>query len=227
MKILVTAATEAEIALSIKYMEGAARQEKPLLFSRNGHEIQLAITGVGMVATTYHLIALLAASRYDLVIQAGIAGSFDRDISLGDTLFIRSDRFADMGVEDGERYIDVFDIGLVDINEKPFTEKILVNPYSEDKLQTGLKGVNAITLNTVTGHETTVERLQKRYNSALESMEGAAFHYVCLQEGVVFVQVRAVSNYIERRNREAWQMGKALNNLNDWLVRYLTAKTAL
>lgn len=227
MKILVTAATGAEIALSIKHIAASVREEKPMVFRTNGHEIVFAVTGVGMVATAYHLTRLLAAAKYDLVIQVGIAGSFDRNIPLGDTCLVRSDRFADMGAEDGETYIDVFDLGLADANERPFTDKILVNPYSEDQLGTGLKEVKAITMNTVTGHEATAKRLDGTYGCELESMEGAAFHYVCLQEQVMFAQVRAVSNYTERRNRSGWRIDEALVNLNGWLVRYLTGKTML
>ena len=33
-------------------------------------------------------------------------------------------------------------------------------------------------------------------------MEGAAFMYACLIQGVPFAQVRAVSNIVERRNRD-------------------------
>lgn len=227
MKILVTAATEAEIALSIKHIAASGREEKPMVFRGNGHEIVFAVTGVGMVATAYHLTKLLASAKYDLVIQAGIAGSFDRNIPLGNTCLVRSDRFADMGAEDGETYIDVFDMGLADGNERPFTDKILVNPYNEEQLGTGLKEVKAITLNTVTGSELTAKLLYGAYGCELESMEGAAFHYVCLQEDVMFVQVRAVSNYIERRNRAGWEIDEALANLNGWLVRYLTGKTML
>lgn len=221
MKILVTAATEAEIALSIKDIAKNARKAEAMSFDLNGHGVTFAITGVGMVATAYHLTRLLAVTKPGLAIQIGIAGSFDRDISLGETLFVRSERFADMGAEDGEGYIDVFGLGLVGCDEKPFTDKALVNPYIEEQLRTGLPTVDAITLNTVTGSETGKERLATRCNATLESMEGAAFHYVCLQEQVKFAQVRAVSNYIERRNRGAWQIEKALTNLNRWLVQYL------
>lgn len=41
-------------------------------------------------------------------------------------------------------------------------------------------------------------------------MEGAAFFYACLSAGVPCAQVRAVSNYVERRNRAAWKLGDAI-----------------
>ena len=44
-------------------------------------------------------------------------------------------------------------------------------------------------------------------------MEGAAFMYACLIHGVAFAQVRAVSNVVERRNRDAWKMTDAIGSL--------------
>jgi futalosine hydrolase len=44
-------------------------------------------------------------------------------------------------------------------------------------------------------------------------MEGAAFMYACLIQGVPFAQVRAVSNMAERRNRAAWKLSEAIANL--------------
>lgn len=226
MKILVTAATEAEIALSIKHITTAGVQVETNVFAYLGHTVNIAVTGVGMVATTYNLTRILASKQYDLVIQAGIAGTFDRDMPLGKVVVVRKDRFADLGAEDGEDFIDIFDLGLDNEDAPPYTHKWLINPYLDEyDIQSGV--ADAITVNTVTGSHVSAERLQRLYPGMLESMEGAAFHYVCLCEKVKFLQVRAVSNYIEKRNRDAWQMEPAINNLNEFLVKYLTEKTAL
>ncbi len=220
MKILLTAATGAEIALSIKHIASAGIEVKPLVFDYSGHMVTFAVTGVGAVATAYNLTRLLASGEYDLVIQAGIAGSSDRDISLAEVVAVGKDRFADLGVEDGANFIDVFDLGLDKPDEPPYANKWLLNP-NLGELNIQLKVADAITVNTVTGSEASVERLQQSFPGILESMEGAAFHYVCLREGVKFVQIRAVSNYIERRNRENWKIEEALANLNEYLVKYI------
>ncbi|MCB0697867.1 MAG: futalosine hydrolase [Chitinophagaceae bacterium] len=221
MKILVIAATGAEIALSIKQIATIATEEKPGIFSLGGTQIQFAVTGIGMVATTYYLTKLLAANNYDLVIQAGIGGCFDSNIPLGKVLFIDSDRMADLGAEDGDLFIDVFDFFLAKPDESPFSGKILSNPIDTAKWNIDLPAVSALTINTVTGSETSTKELIERYNCTMESMEGAAFHYVCLQEGVPFAQIRAVSNYVEKRNRATWRIGDAIKNLNAWLIARL------
>jgi futalosine hydrolase len=52
-------------------------------------------------------------------------------------------------------------------------------------------------------------------------MEGAAFMYACLVQGVVFAQVRAVSNIVELRNRQAWKMADAISRAGETALRIL------
>lgn len=227
MKILVTAATEAEIALSIKHIASLAKEVQPMVFEHGGHEIHFVATGVGMVPTAYKLTRLLAGHKYDFAIQAGIAGSFNRDIAAGEVVLVRADRFARLGAEDGDEFIDVFDMGLIPANDKPFSDKLLVNPLHTTQYSIMLPEVNALTVHTVTGSDATTENLLQQYNCDLESMEGAVFHYICLSEDLPFAQIRSVSNYVERRNRAAWRIDDALINLNKYLVTLLSTIPAL
>lgn len=214
MDILLTAATGAEIAPLIKQIGGHSDAEKGP-FQVGVHNIYIGITGVGMVSTAYKLAKLLAVRSYDLVVQAGIGGSFDRNIELGSVVAVGSDRFADIGAMDGEEFIDIFDLGLLQVDEYPFVSKLLNNPLDINSLSIDLPVVDALTVNTVTGNEERVKELASRHKCTLESMEGAAFHYVCMLEEQSFLQVRAISNYVERRNRAGWQIGKAIGALND------------
>ena len=63
--------------------------------------------------------------------------------------------------------------------------------------------------------------MMRKYNVMVESMEGAAFHYVCLQEYIPFVQLRAVSNFVGERDKTKWQMREAIENLNRELIALL------
>ena len=49
-------------------------------------------------------------------------------------------------------------------------------------------------------------------------MEGAAFHYLCLQEQVPFLQLRAISNHVGERNKANWKLKEAIHNLNEKLI---------
>ena len=55
----------------------------------------------------------------------------------------------------------------------------------------------------------------------VESMEGAAFMYACLLRDLPFAQVRAVSNVVEPRNRDAWKMREAVTHLNETALEIL------
>jgi futalosine hydrolase len=73
----------------------------------------------------------------------------------------------------------------------------------------------------VHGNEASIYKLGSRINAQIESMEGAAFFYACRQMEVPCMQIRAVSNYVEKRNRDAWQIGLAIKNLNTFAAEFL------
>lgn len=219
MNILLITATEAEIAPLIKHIQQDWEQVSEHVFSKNGKQLTVLHAGVGMVATTYALTKALAAQRYDVVLQAGVGGSFNRSLKLGDVVYVQSEQIGDLGAEDNSKYLSMFDIGLIDKDGYPFLNGKLLN--NNDIGELGLPAVSGVTVNTVTGSEQSVAEMEARCGADVESMEGAALHYVCLMENVPFLQVRAISNYVEPRNREAWEMGLAITNLNRFLIDHL------
>jgi futalosine hydrolase len=56
--------------------------------------------------------------------------------------------------------------------------------------------------------------LQGKYQADIESMEGAALHFVCLQEGIPFLQIRGISNFVGERNKAKWDLKSAIENSN-------------
>ncbi len=205
MKLLVVAATAAEVSTFASASAGKA---------------DILITGVGMPATVYALTKHLQNNKYDFVIQAGIGGCFDTNIPLGTVVFVTGDRYGDMGAEDHDKYLDVYEMGLADSDKAPFTDGILIAPVSDYHKSIELQKVHGITVNTVSGSEPTITQ-RKKYRCEMESMEGAAFHLVCLEEGVPFAQIRSISNYVTPRDRASWKIKEAVINLNDWLINFI------
>jgi futalosine hydrolase len=76
-----------------------------------------------------------------------------------------------------------------------------------------LNPVNAITVNASTGSERTKQRLSEKFNPAIETMEGAAFFYICAREFIPFLALRSVSNMVEKRNRDKWNIPLAIDNM--------------
>lgn len=219
MNILLITATEAEIAPLIKHIREEWLCNEAGVFSNNDKRLTILHGGVGMVATTYALTKQLAKRKYDLVLQAGVGGSFNRNLKLGDVVCVQNEQIGDLGAEDKDKYLSTFDIGLVDKDEYPFTDGKLLNNNNVEEV--GLPVVSGVTVNTVTGSQQSVAEMQERCGADIESMEGAALHYVCLMEEVPFLQVRAISNYVEPRDRDAWEMSIAVTQLNNFLVNYL------
>jgi futalosine hydrolase len=209
MNLLIVAATGAEIAPFTSSLKEGSNQ------------ISTLITGVGVIAATYALTKHLQSHRYDLILQAGVGGSFDRDIPLGSVVFVTSDRYGDLGAEDKDNYIDIFDMGLMDRGAFPHSDGQLITPPLVVHEWIRLPRVSGITVNTVSGHERTIQQRYKRYGCQVESMEGAAFHYVCLHEDAPFAQVRAISNYVMPRDKSQWKMKEAITNLNNWLTGFI------
>jgi futalosine hydrolase len=52
-----------------------------------------------------------------------------------------------------------------------------------------------------------------KYGPSVESMEGAAFFYVCRLQQVNCIQVRAVSNMVKARDRKSWKTSEAIDAL--------------
>jgi futalosine hydrolase len=215
MRILIAAATDGEVAplaSALRFCGDAGANTKR--YAHAGHDVDLLVTGVGMVATAAWCSRALAASPYDVAINAGLCGSFDRSLAPGTVVHVVADRIAELGAEDGDAFLTIYQLGLLDANAFPFTGGRLVNadPPASARLKS-LRAVEAITVNTVHGSERSIAACVERFDPRVESMEGAAFMYACLVQRVRFAQVRAVSNVVERRNRAAWKIADAIDAL--------------
>lgn len=166
------------------------------------------VTGIGMVNTSINLTRELSKNRYDLVINMGIAGSFKDSINIGDVVEITEDSFSEIGFENNNQFnkFSEFDI------KTSFT----VNPKST------LKSVKSITVNTVHGNAQSISEIVERENTDIESMEGAAVFNVCEYFNTNCIQIRSISNKVETRNKDNWDIKTAISNLNNEVERIIT-----
>jgi len=217
-KILYVTATDVEansFKRSLEAKSGAG--------SLRNTDISFLITGVGSVATAWSLQNWIRVNgKPDLVLNAGIAGAFNDNISIGEVVLPVSDCFADSGVEDGEDFKTLFETGLMDADEFPFKNGVL---YA-DQVYIGrfmhlVKPVKSITVNTATGSEHSRIRLMKKFNPDIETMEGATFFYICCREKIPFLAIRAISNRVEMRDINKWNIPLALNNLTEKIMEIL------
>jgi futalosine hydrolase len=182
-------------------------------------ELHILITGVGLMAATYQLTGYLNKNKPDLVIMAGIAGCFDKQTALGKVFVVKTEWLADCGVMEKKQWLDLFDLQLLHPNRFPFANRKLENKHLELMKRTRLTKVNAVTVNQIQTSPARNRIIYDKYKPKIESMEGAALHYVAIQEQVPFLQIRGVSNYIGDRNKNNWKISKAIGNCNKVLIR--------
>lgn len=206
MNIAIVAATEMELEL--------LRNS----FSDISHAITYRVHGVGIMQATYHL-QKLCLQKPDLIIQCGIAGTYTNSLTIGESVVVYSEHLGDTGAEDHDTLLDLFDIKLLDKHSFPFTEGYLLN--ESVKHFSKLKAVNGLTVNMASGNEKTIRLRQEKFHADIETMEGACLHYVCLQEHIPFMQFRGISNYVEPRDKNRWQIADALQHCQQEVITFI------
>lgn len=209
MRILLISATEFEVK-ELASKLGIVLSEKTGVYSKANSKVSILISGVGMVNTAASCGKYIS-SDFDLIINAGICGAFNRGLKLGEPVIIEEDVLSEMGAEDGKNFIPYSEMGLNGTN-------IFVNDSRFDYSSiTKLKKVKGITVNKVHGDIESIAEVYKRWQPDVESMEGAAFFSACSYWNTPYLQIRSVSNYVEKRDRSKWKMELAIKNLNDLL----------
>lgn len=217
MKILIVAATKFEINPLLEQVEinAFAENSRVIKCSYKKLEIDCLITGVGMVATAFYTAKMLDET-YDMALNMGICGTFNVNLEIGTVINIYEDCLAEMGAEDGSKFLSMEDLKLEAITKISNKEQGALSQVVDL-----LPKVNAITVNKVHGHEKSIKNTFERFHPIVESMEGAAFMFACEQERIPYLQIRAVSNVVEKRNRDRWNIPLAIENLNKKIMEFL------
>jgi len=220
MKILLVAATSFEIRPLLGKMTFLEKTDDYLeKYQVRNTNVHILVPGVGMMFTAFHLGRQLLCEKYDFAVNAGICGSYSPSLPIGSVVEIVEDCVSELGAEDHDRFLTMFDLGLMDPESIPYKNGKLVNslPISSKSIDK-LPKTKGITVNTVHGNTESIERIKKFFSPETETMEGAAFLYSCLLSGVPNTQVRAVSNFVEERDRSRWNLDLAMKNLNQVLT---------
>jgi len=176
------------------------------------------ITGIGQLQTSYALQNKIRFERPNFVIQAGIGGAATKE-EIGKVYAIGSEEIADLGVMEKAGFSNMFDMGLDNPDRFPFSEGKLKNPYQFLLEWTGLTVLDGITVNEIKSSD--FADFQRNRAPVVESMEGAALHYVCLMEQVPFLQIRSISNLTGDRDKSRWKLKEAIKSLHETLVHLI------
>ncbi len=220
VKIMIIAATKKEVEPLLQKMDKVKNSLRGDFLTECNYkqlELDVAISGVGMVAAT-HCTTLLNNISRSATFNIGICGSFNRNLVIGTVVNVVEDCIAEMGAEDGENFLSLEEMGI-----KEPSQFVVNNPMEKNfnNIVELLPKVNGITVNTVHGNEKSIDKVVARLHPMVESMEGAAFMYSSMSNTTPYAQIRAVSNFVEQRNKNAWNIPLAINNLTDKMIEIL------
>ncbi|MDD3299944.1 MAG: futalosine hydrolase, partial [Bacteroidales bacterium] len=203
MRILITSAEEEELITAKQAYDMLSRDKK------NKLDVTWMLTGIGTTSTSYRLTKILNSSQepFDLVVNTGIAGTFSPEFPIGSVARITKEFFGDLGFETFNGFQTLFDYKILDADTHPFRQGALNAPTLDSCIESAIglyKKAYGVTVQTVSGLPEKKEQLVKGFEPHIESMEGAAFFYVCILEEVPFIELRAVSNEVGERDRSKW-----------------------
>ncbi len=222
MKVLLVVATYKEVMpLLENYQKNINPGLKRYHLEKGNLKLDVLITGVGAVHTVYNMMKTLDKD-VDLVVNMGIAGSFQRDLKIGQIVNVTQEEFGDIGIEDKNSFHSLFDKGLMNPNEKPYENGVIQNRflYPSDMIKK-LQPVKGLTVNTTHGSYASVNHLMQNFQADIETMEGAAFGYVCTSEGLPWIQLRSISNYVTNRELAEWDVAGAIESLTEFMIGFI------
>lgn len=210
--LLVVTAVDAEAAAVVAALGTAEERTVGALPGRRLQTVlgpvDVVAGGVGVAAAAAAAAFALAARRYDLVLSAGIAGGFPPTVP-GNVVVADAVVHADLGAEDGPAFRAVSQLGFGD-------ERTALDPAVAAELarRCGARTGAVLSVSTVTGTASTAcRRLEQNPDAHAEAMEGAGVLAAARLAGVVFGEVRAISNAVGPRDRATWDIPLALRAL--------------
>lgn len=224
IKPLLAAATEPEITGLLAPL--ALEQVSPRLY--RGPQIDLLVTGIGMVNTALHLGQLLVQDpqvQYHPLIHIGICGSYRTDWPVGTVVQVVEDIYAELGAEDGADFLPLEKLGFVNFKAGDRCYYNIINqpdPWPLDWPQ-----ARGLTVNRVHGAESSIAQARQYWQPEIESMEGAAFFQTALEAQRPFLALRSVSNPVTRRDPAAWNIPRALAALHQAVLQVVQSLTTL
>jgi futalosine hydrolase len=171
--------------------------------------------GVGTAAaaaTTARLLATAAADDepFAAVISAGVAGGFAGRVPVGGLVLADRSVAADLGADSPDGFLSLDRLGYG-------PAAVDADPTLLARLRRALPNAvvgPVLTVNTVTGTAEAARELLARHPDAVaEAMEGFGVATAAAQAGVPFAEVRAISNPVGPRDRQAWRIHEALATL--------------
>lgn len=199
--ILIVTAVEAEQAAVRRGLGDSSRYE-------------VIAAGVGPAAAAAGTARALAGGNYQLVLSAGIGGGFPGKAEVSSLVVADVIIQADLGSETPDGFLSTEELGFG-------TASVPVDFKLAERLTAALQhaGLTAVlapiaTVSTTTGTKATADKLAARVpGAAAEAMEGFGAAQAAALFSLPVLELRAISNTVGPRDRDAWKIPEALRLL--------------
>ena len=217
-EILVLSATAFEqLALREAVAERVQRKvaEREWVSGKIGAQpVTLVATGIGAVNAAHALTCYLQGQRPRRVIQVGVGGAYpESGASVGDLALASAEYYGDLGVRTPTGWQDSELIGI------PVLEKgrLYFNcfPTDEQWVQRAAAALPEayigpfVTVQECAGTDELGMERGRHFGALCENMEGAAVAHLCTLYEVPFAELRTMSNIVEQRTPEQWDVPRA------------------
>jgi futalosine hydrolase len=221
MSLLITAATDFEMQAFSSAMEEVAAD-------------RLLVTGIGPVETTLSLTCRLHKLTGQLtgVVNFGIAGSYpdnpvNSPAAMLDICLAEQEVLGDLGICLKDSF-ERFAVSGLQVEDNFVMDQILLSQAGQALTGAGIVyriGV-FVTVNAASGTRQRGRILAREFSGLCENMEGAAVARVCQQFALPCLEVRCISNLVEDRNLEKWQLKQAVAGAGRAVAVIVKALTA-
>jgi futalosine hydrolase len=198
------------------YLVIAATEDEIKPFARLADklkQVEFLVTGVGSLAAAVKLTRYLSANRSRItgVVNIGVGGAYpDSGLDVLDICIAGQEVLGDLGICMKNEIVD-FDAAKFFVTKKISMESPLLSRVEKILKNSSLSYsiVNFVTVNCCSGTTERGAYFQSRYQAGCENMEGAAVAFACQEFQVPCVEIRCISNMVEDRNIEKWQLADA------------------
>ncbi len=233
--VLVITAMRQEAKLVEKALVHASRLKSPgfttLSGMLGGVAVVVCAAGVGKVNAAAATAALIERHRPCLVINTGCAGAYPGSgLAIGDLVVAGTEILGDEGALTSPGWLGLREMGVPSLTQgtrRYYNEVPLSWHVSEKAVQLAdycgipLARGRFVTVSTCSGTLLKGEEMTHRYAALAENMEGAAVALVCLRYGIDCLEIRGISNLVEERNLETWDIPRAVEAAQRFVLKYL------
>ncbi len=233
--IVVIAAVPRETALLELMLADATWMPMPGFTAVRGFvgnlPVIVCVSGVGKINAAAATAVMIERHHPALVISAGCGGAYPgSNLAVGGLAVATAEIMADEGVQTSAGWLDLKEINLPSFaqGKQRYYNEIPLSIHAAEKAMqladycgiTMVRGRFA-TVSACSGTLERGEELARRLGVVCENMEGAAVALTAIRFGIDCLEVRGISNLVEERNFESWDIPRAAEVAQRFVLKYI------